>query len=176
MTKHDGVLELLQQVRDTIHSARKATVRGINTLQVMTNFEIGRLIFEYKQKGKKRAKYGTNTIKDISNELSAEFGRGFSQRNLEYMRRFYLEWHVELDNGNEGPLSTMPDEMGMSSIAGGETQIAQTLSAELGSRLVLSWSHYIFLMEIKNPDERRFYCTNAENAQSFRAEMNRHEQ
>jgi hypothetical protein len=57
----------------------------------MTNFEIGRLIIEHEQKGRKRAEYGKQILQELSKELSSEFGRGFSKSNLEYMRRFFLE-------------------------------------------------------------------------------------
>ena len=84
--------KLLQQVRELIHSARKIAVRGINTLQVITNFEIGHLIVEHEQKGKKRAGYGEQIIRELSLELTLEFGKGFSKSNLEYMRRFFIEY------------------------------------------------------------------------------------
>ena len=81
--------KLLKQVRFLIRSARQIAARGVNTLQVMTNFEIGRLIIEHEQKGRKRAEYGKQIIQELSRELSFEFGRGFSKSNLEYMRRFF---------------------------------------------------------------------------------------
>ena len=81
--------KLLKQVRSLIRSARQIAARGVNTLQVMTNFEIGRLIIEHEQKGRKRAEYGKQIIQELSRELSFEFGGGFSKSNLEYMRRFF---------------------------------------------------------------------------------------
>jgi hypothetical protein len=47
--------QLLKQVRFLIRSARQIAARGVNTLQVMTNFEIGHLIVDHEQKGRKRA-------------------------------------------------------------------------------------------------------------------------
>ena len=64
----------------------------VDTFQVMTNFKIGRRIVEHEQKGAKRAAYGVELVKELSTRLTEEFGRGFSKANLEYMRRFYLEW------------------------------------------------------------------------------------
>lgn len=43
-----------------------------------------------KQDGEDRAKYGDLLIENISKKLTAEFGKGFSKRNLERMRKFYL--------------------------------------------------------------------------------------
>ena len=55
-----------------------------------TYFEIGKRIVEEEQKGKSRADYGKALLKNLSIELTKEFGKGFSVDNLENMRRFYL--------------------------------------------------------------------------------------
>ena len=83
---------LVTELRGLIHSARHSAATTVNTLQVLTNFEIGRRIVEHEQKGEKRAEYGKELLKVLSDRLTDEFGRGFSRANLEYMRRFYLEW------------------------------------------------------------------------------------
>jgi hypothetical protein len=83
---------LIAEVRNLIRSARHAAATTVNTLQVLTNFEIGRRIVEYEQKGEKRAEYGAELLKELSVRLTAEFGKGFSERNLEYMRKFFLLW------------------------------------------------------------------------------------
>ena len=82
--------KLLQEVREIILSARTIAVRGVNTLQVLTNYEIGRLIVEYEQLGESRAGYGKRLLKVLSKELTVEFGKGFSLTNLKLMRQFYL--------------------------------------------------------------------------------------
>ena len=51
----DGLAPLIAEVRNLIISARNAAASTVNTLQVLTNFEIGRRIFEHEQKGEKRA-------------------------------------------------------------------------------------------------------------------------
>jgi len=59
--------------------------------QVRFAWETGRRIVEEEQNGAIRAQYGTHLIKDLSDELSRKYGKGFSPANLAYMRRFYLE-------------------------------------------------------------------------------------
>ncbi|MBI4753080.1 DUF1016 domain-containing protein, partial [Candidatus Desantisbacteria bacterium] len=81
---------LLGEVRSLIISARKTVARNINTIQVITNFSIGRLIVEHEQSGKERAEYGKKVLGEISIHLTKEFGRGFSEDNLSNMRKFYL--------------------------------------------------------------------------------------
>lgn len=56
---------------------------------VLTYYEIGRMIVEEEQNGKQRADYGKQIIKLLSERLTNEFGKGFSQRNLEQIRQFY---------------------------------------------------------------------------------------
>jgi len=55
---------------------------------------VGRRVVEEEQKGKARAGYGEALITRLSGDLTERFGRGFSQRNLEQMRRFYLKWTI----------------------------------------------------------------------------------
>ena len=54
-------------------------------------FEVGRLIVEA-QGGEKRAKYGNKLIKEYSERLTQELGKGYSKRNLALMRKFYLNF------------------------------------------------------------------------------------
>ena len=59
-------------------------------------FEVGRLLVEA-QGGEKRAKYGNKLIKEYSEKLTKELGRGYTERNLRNMRSFYIKfkkWHT----------------------------------------------------------------------------------
>jgi predicted nuclease of restriction endonuclease-like (RecB) superfamily len=132
---------LVAEVRGLIQSARYAAATTVNTLQVLTNFEIGRRIVEHEQQGAARAGYGDLMMRTLANKLSVEFGRGFSKRNLDYMRRFYLEY------ASRTPRIVQK--------ASAQLAISQTASGK--SPFALSWSHYVLLLTIKNPDERAFY-------------------
>lgn len=114
-----GFSPLVAELRDLILSARCAAASTINTLQVLTDFEIGRRIVEHEQKGAKRAEYGKELLKELSSQLTAEFGRGFSEDNLALMRRFYLAFT-------------------------GRVPISETVSRK--SPFTLSWSHYVLLL------------------------------
>ena len=52
-------------------------------------FEVGRLIVEA-QGGEKRAKYGNKLIKEYSDKLTKELGKGYKTSSLKNMRQFYL--------------------------------------------------------------------------------------
>ena len=75
-----------EDIRGLIHSARATVARGVDVVQVYTNFEIGRRIVQQEQKGKGRAEYGREVIKALAEVLTAEFGMGFSARNLASMK------------------------------------------------------------------------------------------
>jgi hypothetical protein len=84
--------EFLDSIRELIAGARTTVARGVDLVQVHTNLEIGRRIVEEEQRGKDRAAYGKEVVKELANRLTGEFGQGFSKSNLEYMRRFYLAY------------------------------------------------------------------------------------
>jgi predicted nuclease of restriction endonuclease-like (RecB) superfamily len=136
----------LREIRNLIVAARTTVARGVDLVQVHTNFEIGRRIVEQEQKGKGRAAYGQEVIKALADRFMKEFGSGFSKSNLEYMRRFYLE--------NQGRIK-------IAQTASGESKFIGTLSGKskpgTDRPFTLSWSHYVFLLSIKTIDERSFY-------------------
>jgi len=175
-----------EDIRGLIHSARAIVARGVDLVQVYTNFEIGRRIVEQEQKGKGRAEYGEEVLKQLSQRLTEEFGRGYSHRSLDLMRNFYLIFSERSEisqtvsaklvrpqktqtlsaKSSTAPVLASPEK--------GQTMsdIFQTLSAKLAPEpngqsttdqfvpprpFTLSWSHYVFLLSIKNPDERSFY-------------------
>ncbi len=79
-------------IRELILAARQTVSRGVDLVQVNTCFEIGRHIVDQEQQGKGRAEYGGEVLIGLSEKLTAEFGKGFSRSNLEYMRWFYLAY------------------------------------------------------------------------------------
>jgi len=149
---------LLSDIRDLILSARRAAVHSIDLLQVLTNFEIGHRIIEHEQQGAERAEYGKALLKDLSTELTAEFGRGFSRSNLEYMRKFYLAYKDRALAISQMPSGKLADERK------GQPPFCESSKAELllvagkaDRPFSLSWSQYVFLVSINDLDERRFY-------------------
>ena len=82
--------QFIQEIKELLNSARNKVYQNINEIMTKTYFEIGKRIVEEEQKGKNRAEYGKALLKNLSIELTKEFGKGFSVDNLENMRRFYL--------------------------------------------------------------------------------------
>lgn len=134
--------EFYTQIVDLLQSARSKVVRTVNQTMVLTYFEIGRMIVEEEQDGKERADYGKQILKELSDVLTREFGKGFSVDNLENMRRFYLVY------GKSETLS----------------RISERVISETSSRnFDLSWSHYLKLIRIDDENERKFYEIEAYN-------------
>lgn len=76
-------------IRAVLIEARAHAARAVNTAMVVAYWEIGRLIVEEEQQGQRRAEYGTQLLSLLAQRLTAEFGKGFDERNLRYMREFY---------------------------------------------------------------------------------------
>lgn len=134
------------QIVELLQSARNKVVSTINQTMVLTYFEIGRKIVEEEQGGKKRADYGKKVIKELSKVLTKEFGKGFSERNLEQMRQFYLVYSKS---------QTVSAE---SDIQKSKTVSAKTISKIPTQKfnqkeLMLSWSHYLKLMRIDDENK-----------------------
>ncbi len=129
MEKPTAHQSLYQKIHELLLDSKQNIVRSVNSTMVYTYYEIGRMIVEDEQQGKHRAEYGKQVLEFLSQQLSQSFGRGFSVVNLRQMRAFYQTYSIQ-----------------------------QTVSAELKEkRFTLSWSHYLLLMRIENPDERSFY-------------------
>lgn len=126
-------------IRVLLVEARQSVVKQVNATMIKTYYEIGRRIVEQEQQGKEVANYGDYILVRLSESLSGSFGKGFSKRNLELMRQFYLTYRIA------------------------KSPISQSLS----------WTHYIRLMRISDPDERRFYEIEAANNNRSVRELNR---
>ena len=125
-----------------LEQSRRLTARSINALMTATYWEIGRRIIEIEQGGKERAEYGKELLKRLGKDLTEKFGRGFSRRNLQQMRLFYLGWQK---------WQTLSANLKL-----------QTLSAifdlaDIAKRFPLPWSHYVRLSTVKNENARDFY-------------------
>lgn len=105
-------------------------------------WHIGREIVSEEQSGAERAGYGERLIAELSQRLTAEFGRGFSVANLWLIRQFYLAYRER----SPGILDTVSRESG-----------TETLSANVSFQPGLSWSHYRVLMRVNRIEARSFY-------------------
>ncbi|MEK6675064.1 MAG: PDDEXK nuclease domain-containing protein [Planctomycetota bacterium] len=151
---------LLTGISSLLETARQAAARSINSVLTTTYWEIGRRIVEHEQAGRVRAEYGEALLQHLAVDLTRRFGRGFSKRNLDYMRTFYLGWEIV-----QTPSAQFEARVNCPALSG-KSPILQTVSAESRSMAMvsvfpLSWSHYVRLMAVEKPQARAFYETEA---------------
>ena len=80
---------IFEEVRKILQEARNKVYKATNNIMVEAYWNIGRIIVE-KQSGNEKAEYGTALLKNLSKEMTKEFGKGFTVANLKNMRQFYL--------------------------------------------------------------------------------------
>ncbi|WP_077044201.1 YhcG family protein [Pseudomonas sp. KK4] len=92
---HDSQLaSLLGTLGELIRQARQKVLRNVDTVQVQTYWQMGRHIVDFEQEGARRAVYGKRLLAKLAKDLSADFGKGFDERNLRYMRDFYQTFPI----------------------------------------------------------------------------------
>jgi hypothetical protein len=156
---------LFDRIANVLVEARTKAVREINKAQVLAYWEIGREIVDFEQKGKARAEYGEELIKRLSEDMTEKFGKGFSEMNLRNMRRFYLEFPIQIQQTlsvKSQKFETPPEKSEILSrkstipqTASGKFQISRMLSDEFEP--MLSWSHYCELLKVEEHLARSFY-------------------
>ena len=165
---------LVGDISTLLERARKSAARSVNAFLTATYWQIGQRIVEYEQRGKSRAGYGEELLRRLSSDWTAAHGRGFSRQGLQKMRAFYLGWEIcPTVSGKFEVRAKCPTLSGES-----EVGKRQTLSAESsqplapfpvpdhpgfspGAKFPLSWSQYVRLMAVDNPQARAFYESEA---------------
>lgn len=128
-----------ENVSNVLDKARKNAKTAVNLSMVYAYYEIGKIIVEEEQRGKKRAAYGTQLVNELSAYLTRMYGKGFSVGNLKNIRQFYRVYST--------------DQIGETVFS----QFENLPMVDTGRKFFLSWSHYLKLMRITNIDERHFY-------------------
>lgn len=85
---------LVSEIRSIIETSRSNAVRSVDFCRVQMYWQIGRRIVEEEQGGQARAEYGKSLVKNLAKELEPEFGSGFGKRQLDYSKKFYLEFPI----------------------------------------------------------------------------------
>ena len=92
--QHQNMEELYANVRSILASARQRAYAAINFAMVESYWLIGQQIVENELRGAARAEYGKGVLKELADRLTAEFGKGFDESNLRYMRLFYRSFPI----------------------------------------------------------------------------------
>lgn len=144
--------ELYEQISSLIEESRRHVAKAVNTAMVYTYYGVGQYIVEFEQDGNYRAAYGKGVLNRLSNRLTDRFGKGWSVDTLENCRKLYQVYSISSAVQTKSEtLSRKSDNLSQ--------EISETLSRKSENKLsfTLSWSHYLILMRISNPDARSFY-------------------
>ncbi len=175
MMMESQLSNIIGDIKKVIEQARLLAYKQVNALAVLSNFEIGRVIVEYEQKGENRAPYGKETLKEISKQLTLEFGNGYSVDNLQLMRLFYICYSSKISYQKyETPSRILPGvendqnyETLSRKLPGDENDqnsgtLSRILKGNTSNPFKLSWSHYVELIKMEEA-ERNFYEIEAIN-------------
>jgi len=156
---------LISDLAFLIEQGRKAAVRYVNTALVATYWLIGKRIVDYEQKEKERAEYGRALLKYLSNDLTKQVGKGWSEPHLRAVRQFYLTYRdiekrytlcSESQKFVESEIQhTLCSELIPADVSPAKVQLSSMESFAM--MFPLSWSHYRLLMRLDESLKREFY-------------------
>lgn len=148
-----GTDALFEKISALIEESRKRVATAVNVAEVYTKYEIGRYIVEDEQEGNYKAAYGKQVLPNLSRRLNEKFGDGWSLETLKKCRMFYS---VYTPSEKRSTLLTKSSKSQKSLDLVHTVDQIQNAPAE-PHKFVLSWSHYLVLMRVDNPDARSFY-------------------
>jgi predicted nuclease of restriction endonuclease-like (RecB) superfamily len=153
---YDG---LLTGVSELLEQARHAAARSVNQILTATYWEIGRQIVEFEQRGAVQADYGTELLKRLGTDLTKRFGRGFSWRNLYLMRTFYLTYPEILQtlSAKSHVAKKGQKSSGLLPAESFRLYTGPSILQTVSGKFPLSWSHYVRLLSLDEPEKRDFY-------------------
>ena len=130
--------KLFIDIKGLIDEAKTSITRQVNTIIIYTYYHVGKIIIEEEQGGNEKAFYSKEILKNLSELLTNEYGKGYSQDNLEKMRKFYLTYRSRISES----LIRKSDQSKMT---------------DFKIHFKLSWTHYFHFLKINDDEERDFY-------------------
>ena len=89
LANYKNTENIVNDVRNIIEISQKNAYQAVNTVLILRNWAIGKRIHEEELKGGNRAEYGSRIIKELSKELTKEYGKGYDRVNLYHFYSFY---------------------------------------------------------------------------------------
>lgn len=137
------------EIKQILQNARKKAYSAVNTAMIEAYWLVGKRIVEEEQNGSKRANYGKEILSNLSKELLAELGKGYSVTNLRSFRLFYLTFPNLISI--QQTLSAKFDTIGQT-VSGEFEKSVNTRLSEF-----INWSHYQLIMRVKDEKARAYY-------------------
>lgn len=152
---------LYKNIAEILDESRRNAYRAVNFAMTQSYWHIGRVLVEEEQNGQDRAEYGKFLIKETSKRLTANFGKGFTARNLWFMRKFYLTY------SKVNALRSESSEKNHHSARDNSDDKIHELRGEL------SWTHYRLLLKVEKDEARQFYEAETVNSNWSTRELER---
>ena len=127
---------------------------------------IGKRIVEEIQQGGNRANYGEQVIKNISKALTAEFGKGFSERSVWQYRQFYQTFPklpiTRTMIAESKSTETVKSDKTRKTVKSNDNSANSVRRIQKVNFLSsLGWSHIQRIMRVTNPEARAWYLKEA---------------
>ncbi|NCC60901.1 MAG: DUF1016 domain-containing protein [Verrucomicrobiae bacterium] len=169
MNTHEGefrfghLVELFEQTQTAM---RHQVARSVNIGLVVRNWLFGWYIFEFEKGGVERAElYGKKLMEKLASRLTERLGKGFSRRSLDQFRLFYERYEIRQTLSAESlagfqiqPTGAVESQKcGVPEVFFDAKKAVPDIWQTLSAVFKLSWSHYVALLTLDNPEERSFY-------------------
>lgn len=145
--------EAVRMIKEAILSSQYEAGKMVNGHQLMLYYGIGKYISANSREGF----WGKGAIDFISDRLDKELPglRGFSARNLRYMRTFYEEWaYLEQDNLELTSAKVQDND----EISIWNLQVPKEINFPMEEFLSIGFTHHrTILSKVKDKDARLFY-------------------
>ena len=162
---------LFERISALLEQARATVSRNVNTVEVYTKYEIGRYIVEDEFEGKYRAAYGKTVLQNLSTRMIDRFGEGWSYETLNLCKRFYAVYSDFVTDGYKiQELNSVTAGYKIDVLT--QTDVSK-VQKRTNPHFVLTWSHYIILLRVKNPQARSFYEIEAAKQQWSKRQLQR---
>lgn len=166
------IANVAERIEQLITDARTHVAQTVNITEVITKYEIGRIIVNVIQEGEERATYGKQLLQGVANLLTERFGDGWSVETLKKCRKFftiYSQNEIGIKQLAQIPTNSVNSvdriqyrdqrqskKKSNSVYTVDRIQTKPTEQTEIHN-FNLSWSHYVVLMRIDSDEERSFY-------------------
>jgi len=172
-----GFARVLPEIQSLIEASRQHVVSTANLTLVWLYWNVGRVITQDIQKNQKRAGYGEQLLRGLAEVLIRQYGSGYSQSNLNDMRRFFEGFEILQPKAVKSDLPVLP----VLGVEIASVNILQPVAVESENRLTvdlakhhhLGWTHYRILLSVEAGLKRGFYFEQAATHRWSKRELQR---
>ncbi len=145
--------EFFNDLSSIIESASKSAYQMVDKILVIRNWLLGKRIAEEELSGTHAEKYGEKIVSELARTLTEQYGKGFDKRSLYLYVQFY-QAYPKIVNSLRSQSHDTDDKNIVNSL---RSQSLMALDGLVFTEIMLSWTHYRTLMQVKDPNARAWY-------------------